>query len=107
MNKFGAVRTTVDGITFDSRREAARYGELSLMLKAGIIRDLTCHPIFPLWVLTPTGEVVSVGKYVSDFEYYEGDRRVVEDVKGVRTAVYRLKRLMAEAIHNITITELR
>ena len=48
MSKYGAIRTEVDGINFHSKREAARYRELCLMVRAGKIRDLELQPPFPL-----------------------------------------------------------
>src|SRR5690606_369436 len=49
-SKYRNVRTTVDGITFDSKREAERYGELKTMEAAGVISDLELQPRFPLTV---------------------------------------------------------
>ena|SRR5882672_180432 len=100
MSKYGAVRTTIDGITFDSKREAARYLELKLLAKAGIIRDLELQPAF---VFCHNGRKIFT--YRADFAYYEGDQRTVEDVKGVRTPLYKLKKKLVEANWNVTITE--
>lgn len=127
VSKYRAVRTEVDGITFASKKEAARYGELKLLEKAGSIRALELQPVFALrvaatrtheWKNGPlAGKSVTfnvdkkVGVYLADFQYEEltetGGRwdRVVEDVKGVRTPVYRLKKKMVEAIYGITIRE--
>jgi hypothetical protein len=102
-NKFSAVRTTVDGITFASKREAARYGELKLLERAGEISRLSLQPEF---VITING--VKICKYIADFRYVDPSRIgprgqkgmiVVEDVKGVKTAVYRLKKKMTEAFY--------
>ncbi len=100
MTKYRAVRTTVDNITFASKKEAARYGELKLLLRANQIWNLEIQPEIPF---TLAGKSIFV--YRPDFIYWEGDRRVVEDVKGVRTPVYRLKKKLIEAQYNLTITE--
>lgn len=93
-SKFGAVKTEIDGITFASKAEAKRYGELKLLQRAGLIRDLEVQPKFPLII-----NGVTVATYIADFAYFEGDARVVEDVKGVRTPVYILKRKLVEALY--------
>ncbi len=100
-SKYRAVRTTVCGIAFDSKREAARYLVLKAMADAGEIADLELQPTFALVVL---GGAV-VGRYVADFAYTFDGARVVEDCKGVRTPVYRLKKKMVESIYGISILE--
>lgn len=100
-SKYRAVRTTIDGITFASRAEARRYQELRLLEKAGTITDLELQPKFDLVV-----GGVKVCRYVGDFAYTARDGRpVLEDVKGVKTAVYRLKAKLLWALHGIRITE--
>ena len=102
-SKYRAVRTVVDGITFASKAEAARYGELKLLEKAGKIIGLQLQPSFVL--LAGDGKT-KVGRYVADFGYIDVKRGAVwEDVKGVRTPVYRLKKKMVEAQVGIKITE--
>lgn len=110
VNKFHAKRTTVDGETFDSKREAARWCELKLLEKAGQIRRLRRQPEFLLTVQPHGGrQVAIVGKYRGDFCYDERYGAlwlpVVEDVKGVKTAVYKLKKRIVEAIYGIKIRE--
>jgi hypothetical protein len=96
-SKYGvapASDRTVDGIRFDSKAEMQRWFELQLLQRAGQISDLARQPTFQL--IAPFTD--SEGKhhrgvrYVADFIYSEGGRIVVEDVKGVRTAEYRIKR---------------
>jgi hypothetical protein len=87
-NKFHAVRTEIDGITFASKGEARRYQELKLLERVGQIRDLTRQPWFALQV-PPHWK--SIGKYVADFSYLEGDDLVIEDFKGVMTPLSRWK----------------
>jgi hypothetical protein len=94
-NKYGVApkeERMVDGIVFASKREATRYRELKLMQKFGDITELTRQPRYTF----PMGFA-----YLADFRYREHavvggignyDRVVVEDVKGVETEVFRLKR---------------
>lgn len=102
-HKYGAVRTTVDGITFASKAEARRYAELVLLAKAGQIEALELQPKFPLVL---NGK--KVGAYIADFKYWmpSQSKAVIEDVKGVKTAVYRMKKKMVEAQYGIEITEI-
>jgi len=98
MQKYHNVKTVVDGIKFDSRKEANRYCELKLLEKAGEIRELTLQES---WVLIPAftkdGKHYRAIYYVSDFSYYDkDDKYIVEDVKGFKTAVFQLKRKMFE-----------
>ena len=91
-SKYHAKKTTVDGITFDSRREADRYLVLKGMEEDGTIEDLRRQVRYEL---VPAFDVDGVHYrpvyYVADFVYREDGREVVEDVKGMRTDVYRLK----------------
>lgn len=99
-NKYGARKTVVDGITFASAKEAKRYGELKLMERAGLIQGLALQPRFPLRVNDQL-----IATYVADFLFDEAGETVVEDVKGVRTPVYRLKKKLMKAIHGVEIVE--
>lgn len=100
MSKYRAVRTTVDGVTFASKKEAARYQQLKLLERAGEISDLKLQPTFTIDV----GEH-RICKYRADFAYRQGGADVVEDVKGFKTAAYRLKAKLLKATHGITILE--
>ena len=96
----GAVRTWVDGRTFDSALEAARYAQLILLQKAGEISDLQCQVRIPLEgaagaVLTPKGRQMH---YVADFTYRDATGAVIEDAKGFRTEQYRLKKAILNAM---------
>ena len=89
---------------FDSKKEADRFVELSLMEKAKMIQDLKCQVSF---LLIPKSEYGREINYVADFTYYEDGVLIVEDVKSpvTKTPLYRLKkRLMAE-IYDIVIKE--
>lgn len=101
-NKFNAIRTIVDGITFASKKEAARYGELKLLVKAGEITKLETQPRFSIYINSKR-----CFDYIADFAYYEGPRRVIEDVKSpaTKTAVYRLKKKCVEAAYGFIVFE--
>ncbi|MGD9714830.1 MAG: DUF1064 domain-containing protein [Thermomicrobiales bacterium] len=100
-SKYKAVRTTLDGITFASKREAERYATLKLLEKAGDITKLELQPRYPLVVNDQL-----VGNYVADFRYRdEQGNTVVEDAKGVKTPVYKLKKKLMKAIYGIEVRE--
>jgi hypothetical protein len=86
MTKFGARKVELDGHTFASAAEAARYSQLKLLERAREIKALGVHPAYPLSV-----NGVLIGKYTADFVYYEGGRQIVEDVKGLVTAESSLR----------------
>lgn len=108
-HKFGAVHTEVDGISFASKAEARRYGELKLMERAGKITDLRLQPRFDLKMVRLAGmggtEIVAV--YVADASYTERGVFTVEDTKGMETPLYKLKKKMFEAQYGIKITEIK
>lgn len=93
-SKYHARKTVVDGITFDSRREAKRYGELKLLERAGAIKGLQRQVRYELIpAFDAGGKHYRPTTYIADFTYTdcETGKGIVEDVKGVRTDVYRLK----------------
>lgn len=100
MSKYGSRKTEVDGYIFDSKMEAARYNDLKLLERSGEIKSLIVHPVIPLVV---NGK--RIGRYIADFSYYQDDKKIVEDVKGARTAVYMLKKRLVNAIYGIEILE--
>lgn len=102
-NKYGAEKTQVDGITFDSKGEAMRYLELKAMESAGLIRDLCLQVRFPLVIQGAYGSVKR--EYRADFCYVENGLRVVEDFKGHKTREYLFKRDLMKALHGIEIRE--
>ena len=107
-SKYGAQPQMVDGVRFASKREAKRYCELKLLQAIGEVKELDLQPRFPLYVCRrQNAELTKVCDYVADFRYREGPTGVlvIEDAKGVRTPVYRLKRKMFEAQYGIQIRE--
>lgn len=98
--KYGNKKVVIDGIKFDSKREAQRYGALQLMLKAGLISNLRMQVPYQI---TVNGKKVC--RYVADFVYSENGKEVVEDVKGMKTPVYNLKKKLMEAVFGVVIFE--
>lgn len=96
-HKYNAKKTTIDGITFDSRKEARRYQELKLLERAGAITALTLQPRFVLQeAFRHKGKAIRKIEYVADFKYIDQqtEKNVVEDVKGLKTDVYNIKKKM-------------
>lgn len=101
-SKYDNTKVWIDGKRFDSKAEGARYWELRQMEQAGEIANLECQPKY---VLTVQG--VKIGAYVADFRYALPDGTVVvEDVKGVRTAIYRWKKRHMAAQYGIDVQEI-
>lgn len=102
--KYGAKPVEIDGVWFASTAEGQRYGQLELLQAAGEIRGLKLQPRFPFEI---SGELMFT--YIADFEYTDGQtgRRVIEDVKGMDTPVYKLKKRIIEKHYGITIAEIR
>lgn len=92
-SKYSSAKTDVDGVRFDSKKEAEFYAELKLREKAGEISHLRLQPRYLLQeAFKHEGKQYREMEYVADFEYIENGETVVVDVKGFRTAVYMLKR---------------
>ena len=106
-HKYNAIRTWCSGHWFSSKREARRYTELLLLESAGEIRDIELQPTYPLLSPTPDGSLVSIATYVADFRYVDipTGETVVEDVKGVRTQVYKLKKRWVKTQYGLDIVE--
>lgn len=93
MNKYNARQIKYNGIVFDSVAEANRYAELLMSVNAGAISDLSIHPHYLLLEgFQHNGEKIRPVYYEADFEYSENGQWVVEDVKGVETEVFKIKR---------------
>jgi hypothetical protein len=95
MTKYHNKQTEVDGVFFDSKAEARRYQELQLLAEGGAITALQLQPRFLVSpAFTYNGKKERAIHYVADFKYLDTDTDewVIEDVKGTRTEVYRIKR---------------
>lgn len=102
--KYGAKPVEIDGFWFASSAEGRRYGQLRLLQAVGEISGLKLQPRFPFEI----GEELMF-TYIADFEYSDRQtgRRIIEDVKGVSTPVYKLKKKIIEKVFGITIEEIR
>lgn len=102
-SKYRNQKTVVDNITFDSKKEAARYGILKLMERNGEISNLRLQVPYKLVV---NGHHVST--YRCDFEYERGKQTITEDVKSEATRklpLYKLKKKLMLALFKINIAE--
>jgi Protein of unknown function (DUF1064) len=105
--KYNAKGRHIDGHWLASKAEADRYGQLLEMRDRGMISELEMQPEFPCRV---NGQLVCV--YRADFRYrirpgQLGSRVIIEDVKGMATDEYKLKRKLVHALHPIEIMEIR
>ena len=102
-SKFGAKKTVVDGITFDSKWESERYGQLKAMERGGIVTDLELQVKYDIII-----NDIKICKYIADFVYKEESpdgkiKEIVEDAKGFETPEFKLKKKLMKAVHNIEI----
>lgn len=117
--KYKNIKATINGITFDSKREANRYAELRLLEKAGIIQNLQLQVKYVLIPAQKEPDTVGArggihkGKviekecsYIADFVYEEDGKTVVEDTKGFRTKDYIIKRKLMLERYGIQIREI-
>lgn len=105
-SKYHAKKTCVDGITFDSRREADRYLVLKNMEEDGAIEDLRRQVRYELVpAFDVNGKHYRPVYYVADFTYRENGHEVIEDVKGMKTDVYRLKAKLVAYRYGANIRE--
>lgn len=123
MSKYGNRKVMVDGIVFDSVREARRYKELKALEATGALRDLQrqvkytlipeqrdfCNEIYTRGrnkgCFKPGKLLEKECSYIADFVYTRDGKTVVEDAKGVRTDVYRIKRKLMLWVHGIVVHE--
>ena len=121
MPKYRNKKTIVEGLVFDSKKEANRYRELSVLWRAGVISDLELQKEFELvpaqYETFPrygkNGNRLKDGnrciekpvKYKADFVYKENGSVIVEDTKGVKTKDYIIKRKLMLHVHGIKIKE--
>lgn len=108
MSKYRSRKVTLDGMEFDSHREAKRYRELSLLQRAGEINDLRTQVRYILIPAQkkPSGGTERAVTYTADFVYRnKAGREIVEDAKGVRTQQYIIRRKLMLFVHGIEINE--
>ena len=117
MSKYKNKKYQFNGIIFDSKAECVRYKQLLPLERAGIISDLqrqVKYELIPSQRLPDPfkrfGRMVRTERginYVADFVYHKGGKLIVEDVKGVATDAYKIKRKLMLWIHGIQITEIK
>lgn len=99
MSKYSAVKTHCEaGHLHDSKMEAKRCNELTALEEAGKIMRLEQQPEFRVEI---NGKLIC--RYVADFAWFTSDCRIIEDVKGVTTPMFNLKRKLVEAAHPGTV----
>ena len=108
-NKYGNKKVTVDGIKFDSKKEAKRWFDLKIREKAGEIGGLKRQIPYPLYgrdgpILTPTGRHMVYKADHVYIDWHKNGEKVVEDVKGFKTKEYLIKKAILAA-QGIVITE--
>lgn len=101
MSKYRAVRTN----GYASKREAKRAWELSLLLQAGAISNLREQAVFELLPADSGSGYVMPLRYIADFVYTENGHQVVEDCKGFKTDVYRIKKRLMRQLLGISVVE--
>ncbi|MBF7687060.1 DUF1064 domain-containing protein [Acinetobacter rathckeae] len=110
--KFKSKKTNVDGLKFDSKKEALRYKTLRDMQEYGIISELECQVPFVLAEgvkFQCEARKKPALRYVSDFTYKHDGKLVVEDVKSSHTRslpAYRIKKHLMMTVHGIEINEI-
>jgi len=112
-SKMGNTRVTLEtGEKFDSKAEHARWQALKVLEAAGKITNLRTQEVFVLVagavIVTPEGSRKKPPiRYVADFTYTGIDgSKVVEDVKGFKTAMYKIKQHMMKSLLGIDIVEI-
>lgn len=97
MSKYRNKKTQIDMYVFDSIAESKRYKELKLLERAGEIKELQLQPRF---LLQPSfrknNKTYRKIEYIADFQYLEGNKTIIEDVKGKETDVFKLKHKLFE-----------
>lgn len=99
MSKYGSKKVLINGIVFDSKKEADRYCELKFLERAGKVKDISLQHKFELQPsFKKNGKTIRAITYIADFVYFDLERmaNVVEDVKGYKTKEYLLKKKMFE-----------
>lgn len=109
-NKHGNTKVEVDGIIFDSKREAARYLHLSMLQRAGVISGLKHQVSF---VLQPAvvldGRRKPEMRYIADFVYCQDGMEVIEDSKSPhlrKHPIYRNKKHLMKSVLGLDIIEM-
>ena len=106
--KYHNRKVTINGETFDSKKEANRWAELKLLQRAGKITDLNRQVRFELVPSQYDDKKHLLERpvaYVADFVYKEDGKLVVEDTKGMKTDAYIIKRKLMLERYKVRIRE--
>ena len=107
INKYKNKKITIDNITFDSKKESLRYQQLKLLERAGVISNLELQKKYILQdKFELNGKKYREISYVADFVYIQDGKTIVEDTKGFRTEVYKLKKKMFMYKYKMEIKEI-
>jgi len=103
--KYRNTKIEVNGIKYDSKAEMARHLILKQMERDGVIRCLETQVKYELLPgVKYEGERKKPAlRYIADFTYWQGDTHVIEDVKGMQTPAFKIKRHMMKAIHGLDV----
>ena len=100
-SKYSNKKTVIDGVTFDSKKEASRYLDLRLLEQFNKIKNLELQPKYSFEM-----NGVKICTYRADFRYIDKDgNEIIEDVKGYKTSMYRLKKKLMRAFYGIDVKE--
>lgn len=100
LSKYGNIKAEADGQLFASKRERGRWMDLRLEEREGAIKDLKRQVVYPIAI-----NGLKVCDYIADFVYERGGELVVEDSKGYRTEIFKLKAKLMLAVHGVTVLE--
>lgn len=101
-SKYGAKKVIINGIKFDSQKEGNHYLELKLLEKQGLIKDLRIQVRFELQPkYKKNNKTIRAINYIADFVYFDKAKKkmIIEDTKGFRTEVYKLKKKIFEYVY--------
>ena len=109
MSKYGNKKVQIDRYVFDSQLEGRRYRELALLERAGEIKNLRLQVPFLLQdSFKKNGKTYRKIEYIADFVYEEKGQTIVEDTKGMKTDVFKIKQKLFEYKYpNLTIKEIK
>ena len=106
MSKYNNKKTQMHGLMFDSKAEAARYAQLIILERMGQIRGLerqVAYELAPAVKFEGASRKTPALRYVADFGYWEGDKRVIEDVKGIQTPAFKIKRHLMKTVLGLEV----
>ena len=104
--KYHSKKIYIGNLKFDSKKEANRYLELKSMLDKGEISELELQvPFILIEPFTLNKKKYRKMEYIADFVYIQDGKRIVEDTKGYKTDVYKIKKKLMAYLYQIEIKE--